>query len=153
MPKRGMKALSKKRRNLPIRSESVNTLEDALMGSIGETVDALAAMHTAAGTPLTQIDLGGGTVIDVKLPPGPTGWEDRLRSLIDAVDFVLQQDPSQDSFSVADQLLAADGWIMNKWTLKTPAWLIPHAEIEWVDLDNRFEWVKNVQDWRKSKNP
>jgi hypothetical protein len=144
-----LKRLAAKRRILGISRKPEYTLEDALIGSMKHTVDTLAAFHAAAGEPITTVRLSDGSSVDMQMPEGVMDWDHRLQNLYSAAELVAGPE-SYDLMTVVDAMLQADGWILNKYTLKSPAWMVPHVEVAWGDLPETLLWVKHVQDWRES---
>ena len=148
-----LSALSRLRR-IPseLRTRQKYTLEDAIIGSIEETVNRLVDVHAMAGEPLTQAELCEGVTISIPIPVGGTRWDLRLSEIRQAADFAISQNVPLGLIEVQSKLLDLDGWVLNQYTVKTPAWLHPHKELPWSDVPDEMIWVKNVQSWRKGQS-
>lgn len=127
------------------RRQQDATIEDALFDSMASTMRGLIMAHRASGEPLSVLPVCDGVTVEIDYPEGAISWSYRLTKLEEAAAFVSSQDSvDMTPRSVAAALARADGWIANAFTLKTPAWLEPHAEVPMASVLSRFPWVADV---------
>lgn len=151
-----MKLSTKLKRIRRLSEGQSDALESALLGSMGDTMQTLREMHERAGGSLTKVTIAPGVTLEVLIPvDGKQGWERRLMDIYNACQSAIWSAP--EAFSDAPDLympevcrkvLKADGWKLNKYTLKTPAWMEPHAEVRVEELGSDRQWVQDALESR-----
>ena len=66
-------------------------------------------------------------------------WQTHLTEIVCTVD-ALSVDDAEAGYL---RVMCAEGWVFGQKTVKTPAWLYPHAELTYEEMDAYgFDWIK-----------
>ena len=121
--KRALRRLKEKERC----AEGIPTLDDLILDSMSRTMAGLGALSEAAGhsmSPVVKLSNGGELSIDQGDPNMP--WKDRLVQIGAIVQSIAQDGEVSE---MARKVMLADGWVLSGGRIKTPMWLIDHAEM------------------------
>lgn len=118
------------------RSEAVD-LDGLLLGGMAATLAGLQAV--GGGGDVAKVELADGVVLELAVPISAVcHWPIYLTQLCCTVDAY----GVADAPSACRKAMAASGWVFGASTIKTPAWMVPHAELSYDDLvAHGFEWA------------
>lgn len=131
-----LKLLALKQRE-PIQKRDSVSFDDLVLADFAETLARIDVSERAVSVSVTP-DIS----IEIKVPIlAEASWAYHLTHL----RCVLDQVVVGNDWAVTEachRVMAAEGWVWGDHALKTPAWMIPAAEISYDDLDaHGFDWI------------
>lgn len=144
-------ALIRLLRGKSIPVEAPYSLDDLILESMGRSIGSLVAMHEASGYPISAVRLSDDVTVEIdpSAMGSVTNWKSRLRKLRKAAQSIAP-DVGVSDLLVTRKVMEADGWSLNRHTLKTPVWMRPHVEVSVRSLlEEGFEWIGEIQDRRQ----
>jgi len=116
-------------------------LLDLVAGSMANDVDALLRVQSLyTGNPSKEIDFGNGITASLERPRGHVYWKDRFWDLVEYAE-IAASTLDMSAAEVLLKLVEVDGWKVGEY-LRTPAWMLPHAEVDrWVVAEEYEPWV------------
>lgn len=119
----------------------IDVLEDAALDSMGRGMGRMVALHSQFASLDREVDLGNGAAVLISVPTGEQPqWLERLRSVIlHTVSALLSAGLECDDGDRVMDVLEADGWVVNEFTAKTPAWMTEHREFPVALLYSQME--------------
>ena len=120
------------------RSRTVG-LDDLILGSMGRTMNGLVGLHKTAGHSFDSV-VSLNDDVEVTIDRGMSGahWRERIVEIVEGAQSIASVHGC-DEVSVMKKLLDADGWVINRFTVKTPAWMESHREFSSGYLAEQIE--------------
>ena len=124
-------------------------VDDMILGSMGRGIAGFAEMSAAmGGLRPGETEVVDGVFVVVSPTTEKVWMGDRLRE-IDRYALQLSKQHCGDLTDIRGRLLWADGWGVNRRTVKTPPWMEPHVEVASGEVD-RFvglDWFSGMIEW------
>lgn len=122
-------------------------MEDAILGSMDRTIKSLVARQRAMGLSFgSEVTLENGISITIDRQMYHRSWRQRFVQMAEMAQSIAQQ-YLLSACQVLRRLLLADGWVLNRFTLKSPAWMPTHGEVCVDQLPfefGDFPWIRHL---------
>lgn len=124
-----LKLLSK-RRGQPI------TLDDVILADFSASLSAM----NGGQEQIVSVSFDCGKSLCFPFPiQRKMNWQTHLTEIVCTVD-ALSVDDAETGYL---RVMSAEGWVFGSRTVKTPAWLYPHAELTYEEMEAYgFDWIK-----------
>jgi len=110
------------------RSRREWSMDDLVLNSMSRTMDGLVGLHRQAGHSFdAKLKMSDGSEVTIEKGMAHVHWRERLEELINGAQAIAQIKGCSEN-SIIKDVMAADGWVVNDQTVKTPAWMVSHRE-------------------------
>jgi len=113
------------------------SFDDMVLADFAETLSRMDSSDRSVSIPIMD-----GLSVDIKIPVlQEVSWAYHLTHMRCVVD-QMPLESAADAKAVCLRIMAAEGWVWGLSALKTPAWMVPCAEILYRDLASHgFDWA------------
>lgn len=130
-----MKQLAKLKLLAQRRGQSV-TLDDVILADFSASLSAM----NGGQEQIVSVSFDCGKSLCFPFPiQRKMNWQTHLTEIVCTVD-ALSVDDAEAGYL---RVMSAEGWVFGLHTVKTPAWLYPHAELTYDEMEAYgFDWIK-----------